>query len=50
VFPAEVQTYIVMAGATSNTASAAARSFLARLTSSASDAVITAKGMERVTP
>jgi molybdate transport system substrate-binding protein len=50
VFPAEVQTYIVMAGATSNTASAAARSFLARLTSSASDAVITAKGMERVAP
>jgi molybdate transport system substrate-binding protein len=50
VFPAEVQTYIVMAGATSNTASAAARSFLARLTSSASDAVITAKGMERVKP
>jgi len=50
VFPAEVQTYIVMAGATSNTASAAARSFLARLTSSASDPVITAKGMERVKP
>ena len=50
VFPAELQTYIVMAGATSNTASAAARGFLARLTSSASDAVITAKGMERVTP
>ena len=50
VFPADVQTYIVMAGATSNTASAAARSFLARLTSSASDAVITAKGMERVKP
>jgi molybdate transport system substrate-binding protein len=50
VFPAEVQTYIVMAGATSNTASAAASSFLARLTSSASDAVITAKGMERVKP
>jgi molybdate transport system substrate-binding protein len=50
VFPAEVQTYIVMAGATSTTASAAARSFLARLTSSASDPVITAKGMERVKP
>ena len=50
VFPADVQTYIVMAGATSNTASAAARSFLTRLTSSASDAVITAKGMERVKP
>ena len=50
VFPADVQTYIVMAGATSNTASAAARSFLARLTSSASDPVITAKGMERVKP
>lgn len=50
VFPADVQTYIVMAGATSNGASAAARSFLARLTSPASDAVITAKGMERVKP
>ena len=49
-FPADVQTYIVMAGATSNSASAAARSFLARLTSPASDAVITAKGMERVKP
>ena len=50
VFPADVQTYIVMAGATSNSASAAARSFLTRLTSPASDAVITAKGMERVKP
>jgi molybdate transport system substrate-binding protein len=50
VFPADVQTYIVMAGATSNTASAAARSFLTRLTSAASDGVITAKGMERVKP
>ena len=50
VFPADVQTYIVMAGATSNSASRAARDFLARLTSSASDAVITAKGMERVKP
>ena len=50
VFPAEVQTYIVMAGATSNAASQAARDFLARLTSTASDAVITAKGMERVKP
>ena len=50
VFPAEVQTYIVMAGATSNTASQAARDFLARLTSAASDAVVTAKGMERVKP
>ena len=50
VFPADVQTYIVMAGATSNTASKAAHDFLARLTSAASDAVITAKGMERVRP
>ena len=50
VFPADVQTYIVMAGATSNAASQAARDFLARLTSAASDAVITAKGMERVKP
>lgn len=50
VFPADVQTYIVMAGATSNTASQAARDFLARLTSAASDAVVTAKGMERVKP
>ena len=39
-----------MAGATSNAASQAARDFLARLTSPASDAVITAKGMERVRP
>jgi molybdate transport system substrate-binding protein len=50
VFPADVQTYIVMASATSNAASQAARDFLARLTSAASDAVITAKGMERVKP
>jgi molybdate transport system substrate-binding protein len=50
VFPPEVQTYIVMAGATSNTASPAARQFLARLTSPSSDAVLTAKGMERVKP
>jgi hypothetical protein len=50
VFPAEVQTYIVMAGATSSSASQAARDFLARLTSAANDAVIAAKGMERVKP
>lgn len=50
VFPADVQTYIVMAGATSNTASQAARDLLARLTSAAADAVVTAKGMERVRP
>ena len=50
VFPGDVQTYIVMAGATSNAASQAAREFLARLMSAASDAVITAKGMERVKP
>ena len=47
VFPADVQTYVVMAGVTSNSASQAARDFLARLTSRASNAVITAKGMER---
>ena len=50
VFPADVQTYIVMAGATSNATPQAARDFLARLTSAASDAVIAAKGMERVRP
>jgi len=50
VFPAEVQTYIVMAGATSNAASSAARDFLARLMAMASDAMIAAKGMERVKP
>jgi molybdate transport system substrate-binding protein len=50
VFPAEAQTYIVMAGATSNTASDAARAFLARLMAASSDAVVTAKGMERVRP
>jgi len=50
VFPADVQTYIVMAGATSAAAPQAARDFLARLTAAASDAVITAKGMERVKP
>jgi molybdate transport system substrate-binding protein len=50
VFPADVQTYIVMAGTTSNAAGKATRDFLARLTSSASDSVITAKGMERVKP
>jgi molybdate transport system substrate-binding protein len=50
VFPADVQTYIVMAGATSNAASPAARDFLALLTSAGSDPVMTAKGMERVKP
>jgi molybdate transport system substrate-binding protein len=50
IFPTDVQTYIVMAGATSNSASKATRDFLARLTAPASDAVITAKGMERVKP
>ena len=50
VFPADVQTYIVMAGATSAAAPQAARDFLARLTAAANDAVITAKGMERVKP
>lgn len=50
VFPAEAQTYIVMAGVTSNTASGAARAFLARLMAASSDAVVTAKGMERVKP
>ena len=50
VFPADIQTYIVLAGATSNAASQAARDFLARLTSAANDGVIAAKGMERVKP
>jgi molybdate transport system substrate-binding protein len=50
VFPADVQTYIVMGGALSPKTSQAARDYLARLTASASDAVITAKGMERVKP
>ncbi len=50
VFPAGVQTYIVMAGATSNAASPATRDFLALLTSATSDPVVTAKVMERVNP
>ncbi len=50
VFPADAQTYIVMAGVTSNAASDAGRAFLARLMAGSSDAVITAKGMERVKP
>jgi molybdate transport system substrate-binding protein len=50
VFPAEVQTYIVMAGALSPHAVPGARDFLARLTAAASDSAITAKGMERVRP
>jgi len=49
-FPADVQTYIVMAGALSPKAPQAARDFLAGLTAGSSDAVITAKGMERVKP
>ena len=48
VFPAEVQTYIVMAGAASSTAPQAARDFLALLVARSSDGVIAAKGMERV--
>jgi len=48
LFPAEVQTYIVMAGAVSPKAPKAAQDFLAFLTARSSDAVITAKGMERV--
>jgi hypothetical protein len=43
-----VQTYSVMTGATSPAASQAARDFLARLTSVASDAVISSRGWERV--
>ena len=50
VFPAEVPIYVVMAGAVSPKAPQAARDFLARLMSASSDAVITAKGMERVKP
>ena len=48
VFPGDVQTYIVMAGATPPSPSQAARDFLAWLASPANDAVIGAKGMERV--
>ena len=50
VFPADVQTYIVMAGAASAAASQAARDFLSLLGAPASDAVVAAKGMERVKP
>jgi molybdate transport system substrate-binding protein len=50
VFPTDAQTYIVMAGAASAAASQAARDFLSLLGAPASDAVITAKGMERVKP
>lgn len=50
VFPAEVQSYIVMGGVLSPKASPGARDFLARLTGAASDAAIIAKGMERVKP
>ena len=50
VFPPEVQTYVVMAGAVAPKAPPAARDFLARLMAGGSDAVITAKGMERVKP
>jgi molybdate transport system substrate-binding protein len=50
VFPADVQFYVVMAGAVSPKAGQPARDFLARLTAAGSDAVITAKGMERVKP
>ncbi len=50
VFPPALQTYIVMAGAASNTAPPAAREFLARLMAPSSDGVIAASGMERVTP
>ena len=50
VFPADVQTYIVMAGATSTTAPQAARDFLALLVARSTDAVIKAKGMERAQP
>ena len=50
VFPADVQTYIVMAGAASNSAPQAARDFVALLAARSSDAVITAKGMQRVQP
>ena len=50
VFPADVQTYIVMAGATSSTAPQAARDFLALLVARSTDTVIKAKGMERAQP
>jgi molybdate transport system substrate-binding protein len=49
-FPADVQTFIVMAGGVSASAphAAAAKDFLAFLMSSANDGVITEKGMERL--
>ena len=50
VFPADVQTYIVMAGAASNSAPQSARDFVALLVARSSDTVITAKGMQRVQP
>jgi molybdate transport system substrate-binding protein len=50
VFPPDVQTYVVMAGVVSPKAPQAARDFLARLMAASSDAVLTAKGMERVKP
>lgn len=49
VFPADVQTYIVMAaGTNAKTSKAAAKDFVAFLMSRNNDAVIRAKGMERV--
>jgi molybdate transport system substrate-binding protein len=50
VFPADVPIYVVMAGALSPKPSQGARDFLARLMAPSNDAVITAKGMERVRP
>jgi molybdate transport system substrate-binding protein len=49
VFPAEVQTYVVMAaGASAKTAGTAANEFVSFLMSPANDAVVKVKGMERL--
>jgi molybdate transport system substrate-binding protein len=49
VFPADVQTYVVMsAGVSAKTAGSAAKEFVAFLMSPANDAVIKMKGMERL--
>ena len=47
VFPAEIQTYIIMAAGLNASGSAAAREFVTFLMSPANSAVIQAKGMER---
>jgi molybdate transport system substrate-binding protein len=49
VFPAEVQTYVIMtAGVSAKASGTAGKAFVAFLTSAANDGVIKAKGMERL--